>query len=172
VEQRLAEHLGAHRVLLTTSCTHAMELALLALGIGPGHEVICPSFTFVSTANAILRVGARPVFADIEDRTLGLDPADVEQRLTRRTAAVMPVHYTGVAPDMEALGKLSRTHGFKLVEDAAQALGARWRGQALGTLGDAGCFSFHESKNVTCGEGGALALASPDLARRAEIIRE
>jgi dTDP-4-amino-4,6-dideoxygalactose transaminase len=172
VEQRLAESLGTHRVLLTTSCTHAMELALLALGIGPGHEVICPSFTFVSTANAILRVGARPVFADIEDRTLGLDPVEVEKRLTRRTAAVMPVHYTGVAPDMEALLELSRTRGFKLVEDAAQALGARWRGQALGTLGHAGCFSFHESKNVTCGEGGALALANPDLARKAEIIRE
>jgi len=172
VEQRLAESLGTHRVLLTTSCTHAMELALLALGIGPGHEVICPSFTFVSTANAILRVGARPVFADIEDRTLGLDPAEVERRLTRRTAAVMPVHYTGVAPDMEALLELSRTHGFKLVEDAAQALGARWRRRALGTLGHAGCFSFHESKNVTCGEGGALALANPDLARKAEIIRE
>ena len=172
VEQRLAEMLGAHRVLLTTSCTHAMELALLALGVGPGHEVVCPSFTFVSTANAILRVGARPVFADIEDQTLGLDPADVERRLTRRTAAVMPVHYTGVAPDMEALLELSRRRGFKIVEDAAQSLGARWRGQALGTLGHAGCFSFHESKNVTCGEGGALAIIDPELARRAEIIRE
>jgi dTDP-4-amino-4,6-dideoxygalactose transaminase len=172
VEQRLAEMLGAHRVLLTTSCTHAMELALLALGVGPGHEVVCPSFTFVSTANAILRVGARPVFADIEDQTLGLDPADVERRLTRRTAAVMPVHYTGVAPDMEALLELSRRRGFKIVEDAAQALGARWRGQSLGTLGHAGCFSFHESKNVTCGEGGALALGNPEVARRAEIIRE
>lgn len=172
VEQRLAEHLDAHRVLLTTSCTHAMELALLALGVGPGQEVICPSFTFVSTANAILRVGARPVFADIEDQSLGLDPADVERRLTRRTAVVMPVHYTGVAPDMDTLLELSRRRGFKIVEDAAQALGARWRGRALGTLGDAGCFSFHESKNVTCGEGGALVLGDPDLARRAEVIRE
>jgi dTDP-4-amino-4,6-dideoxygalactose transaminase len=149
-----------------------MELALLALGIGPGHEVVCPSFTFVSTANAVLRVGARPVFADIEERTLGLDVGDVERRLTRRTAAVMPVHYTGVAPDMDGLLALSRERGFKIVEDAAQALGARLRGKALGTLGHAGCFSFHESKNVTCGEGGALVLGNPELARKAEIIRE
>ncbi len=172
VERRLEGALETRRVLLTTSCTHAMELALLALGVGRDQEVVCPSFTFVSTANAVLRVGARPVFADIEDETLGLDPEDVERRLTPRTAAVMPVHYTGVAPDMEALLDLSRRHRLKVVEDAAQALGARWRGRPLGTLGDAGCFSFHESKNVTCGEGGALALADPELARRAEIIRE
>jgi len=172
VEKRLASSLGAHRVLLTTSCTHAMELALLALGIGPGQEVICPSFTFVSTANAVLRVGARPVFADIEEVTLGLEPADVERRITGQTAAVMPVHYAGVAPDMEALLDLSRRHHLKVVEDAAQALGARWRGRPLGTLGDAGCFSFHESKNITCGEGGALVIEDPEVARRAEIIRE
>jgi len=172
VEKRLEGVLGSHRVLLTTSCTHAMELALLALGVGEGQEVVCPSFTFVSTANAVLRVGARPVFADIEDETLGLDPEDVERRLTSRTAAVMPVHYTGVAPDMEALLDLSHRHRLKVVEDAAQALGARWQGRPLGTLGDAGCFSFHESKNITCGEGGALAIGDPEVAQRAEIIRE
>ena len=172
VEQRLAAELATGRVLLTTSCTHAMELALLALGVGEGQEVICPSFTFVSTANAVLRVGARPVFADIEETSLGLDPADVERRITPRTTAIMPVHYSGVAPDMDVLLDLSRQRGFKVVEDAAQALGARFRGRALGTLGDAGCFSFHESKNITCGEGGALAIGDPDLARRAEIIRE
>jgi dTDP-4-amino-4,6-dideoxygalactose transaminase len=172
VEERLGAALEAHRVLLTTSCTHAMELALLALGVGRDQEVVCPSFTFVSTANAVLRVGARPVFADIEDETLGLDPEDVERRLTPRTVALMPVHYTGVAPDMDALLDLARHHGLWVVEDAAQALGARWRGRPLGTLGDAGCFSFHESKNITCGEGGALAIGDPDLARRAEIIRE
>jgi dTDP-4-amino-4,6-dideoxygalactose transaminase len=149
-----------------------MELALLALGVGPGQEVICPSFTFVSTANAVLRVGARPVFADIEDRSLGLDPAAVERRITPRTSAIMPVHYTGVAPDMERLLDLAAAHGLKVVEDAAQSLGARWRGRALGTLGDAGCFSFHESKNITCGEGGALVVEDPEVARRAEIIRE
>jgi dTDP-4-amino-4,6-dideoxygalactose transaminase len=172
VEARLSERLGGARVLLTTSCTHALELALLALGIGPGQEVICPSFTFVSTANAVLRVGATPVFADIEERTLGLDAAHAFRLLTPRTAALLPVHYAGIAPDMEALGGLVRSHGLKLVEDAAQGLGASYRGQALGTLGDGGCFSFHETKNITCGEGGALVLRDAAVAARAEIIRE
>lgn len=172
VEARLAEELGAKRVLLTTSCTHAMELALLALGIGADHDVVCPSFTFVSTANAVLRVGARPVFADIEDATLGLDPGDVERRLTPRTAAVIPVHYAGVAPAMDAILDLAQRRGLRVVEDAAQGLGARWRGRALATLGDAGCLSFHETKNVTCGEGGALVLGDEAVARRAEIVRE
>jgi dTDP-4-amino-4,6-dideoxygalactose transaminase len=159
-------------VLLTTSCTHALELALLALDVGPGQEVICPSFTFVSTANAVLRVGARPVFADIEDRTLGLDANDVARRLGPRTAAIIPVHYAGVAPDVDALASLAATHGLKVVEDAAQALGGSFRGRPLGTLADAGCFSFHETKNITCGEGGALVMADPERSRRAEIIRE
>jgi dTDP-4-amino-4,6-dideoxygalactose transaminase len=172
VEARLASLVGARRVLLTTSGTHALELALLALGIGPGQEVVCPSFTFVSSANAVLRVGARPVFAEIEERTLGLDPGDVERRITPRTAALIPVHYAGVAPDMEALGGIARRHGLRLVEDAAQGIAARWRGRALGTLGDAGCLSFHETKNVSCGEGGALVLQDPELAARAEIARE
>jgi dTDP-4-amino-4,6-dideoxygalactose transaminase len=164
--------LGAHRVLLTTSCTHALELALLALGIGPGQEVICPSFTFVSSANAALRVGARPVFADIDERTLGLDPEDVERRLSPRTAALVPVHYAGVAPDMQALLDIARRRGLRVVEDAAQGLSASYRGRPLGTLGDAGCFSFHETKNLSCGEGGALAISDPELAKRAEIARE
>ena len=172
VERALAERLGAPRVLLTTSCTHALELALLALGVGPGQEVVCPSFTFVSTANAVLRVGARPVFADIEEKTLGLDPAEVERRLSPRTAALIPVHYAGVAPDMERLLDLAGARGLFVVEDAAQALGASFGGRALGTLGDAGCFSFHETKNVACGEGGALALRDAAVGRRAEIIRE
>jgi dTDP-4-amino-4,6-dideoxygalactose transaminase len=172
VEERLSALVAGHRVLLTTSCTHALELALLALGIGPGHEVICPSFTFVSTANAILRVGARPVFADIEETTLGLDPRDVARRITARTAALLPVHYAGVAPDMEGLLTLAASRGLRVVEDAAQGLAASWRGQPLGSLGDAGCFSFHETKNLTCGEGGALVLRDPQVARRAEIIRE
>src|SRR5262245_62975498 len=108
VEQRLAGMLGAERVLLTTSCTHALELALLALGFGPGQEVICPSFTFVSTANAVLRVGASPVLADIEETTLGLDPADTDRRVTPRTAAILPVHYAGFAADMDGLADLAR----------------------------------------------------------------
>jgi len=172
VEERLSALLAGQRVLLTTSCTHALELALMALGIGPGGEVICPSFTFVSTANAILRVGARPVFADIDEATLGLDPADVAARVTPRTAALLPVHYGGIAPDMDGILRLARSKGLRVVEDAAQGLAASYRGAPLGTLGDAGCFSFHETKNVTCGEGGALAVADPGIAARAEIIRE
>jgi len=172
VERRLSEMLAGRRVLLTTSCTHALELALLALGIGRGREVICPSFTFVSTANAILRVGAQPVFAEIEEKTLGLDADDVARRVTDRTAAILPVHYAGTAPDMEALLALARDHGLRVVEDAAQGLGAAWRGTPLGTLGDLGCLSFHETKNVTCGEGGALVVGDQALAARAEIIRE
>jgi dTDP-4-amino-4,6-dideoxygalactose transaminase len=172
VESRLSSMLDSRKVLLTTSCTHALELALLALGIGPGQEVITPSFTFVSSANAALRVGAMPVFAEIDERALGLDPQDVERRLTPRTAAILPVHYAGVAPDMEPILDLAQRRGLRVVEDAAQGLAASWRGRPLGTLGDAGCFSFHETKNVSCGEGGALAIADPELAQRAEITRE
>ena len=172
VEGRLAALLGVERVLLTTSCTHALELALLALGIGPGQEVICPSFTFVSTANAVLRVGAVPVFADVEEKTLGLDPADVEAKLSPRTAALLPVHYAGFAPAMQTLLDLAERRRLRVVEDAAQGLCASYRGRPLGTLGDAGCFSFHETKNVTCGEGGALVLRDPETTLRAEIMRE
>jgi dTDP-4-amino-4,6-dideoxygalactose transaminase len=172
VEKRLSTLLDQRRVLLTTSCTHALELALLALGIGPGQEVICPSFTFVSTANAILRVGARPVFAEIEDTTLGLDPEDVARRVTDRTAAILPVHYAGAAPDMDALVDLAARRGLRVVEDAAQGLGATWRGRALGAIGDIGCLSFHETKNISCGEGGALVVGDEEVGARAEIIRE
>jgi len=159
VEARLSGMLDSRKVLLTTSCTHALELALIALGIGPGQE-------------AALRVGARPVFAEIDERTLGLDAQDVERRLTPRTAAIIPVHYAGVAPDMQPILDLARARGLRVIEDAAQGLAARWRGRPLGTLGDASCFSFHETKNVSCGEGGALAIADPELGRRAEIARE
>ena len=172
VEARLSKLLAGRRVLLTTSCTHALELALLALGVGPGQEVITPSFTFVSSANAALRVGARPVFAEIDELTLGLDPEDVERRLTPRTAAIVPVHYAGVAPDMDAILDIAGRRGLRVVEDAAQGLAARYRGKPLGALGDAGCLSFHETKNLSCGEGGALAIADPELAQRAEIARE
>jgi dTDP-4-amino-4,6-dideoxygalactose transaminase len=172
VERRLAERFEGRRVLLTTSCTHALELALLALGIRPGQEVICPSFTFVSTANAILRVGARPVFAEIDERTLGLDTADATRRITDRTAALLPVHYAGVAPDMEGLLALAEARGLRVIEDAAQGLGSTWRGRPLGALGDLGCLSFHETKNITCGEGGALVVRDEEVAARAEIARE
>jgi dTDP-4-amino-4,6-dideoxygalactose transaminase len=172
VEGRLQELLQVHRLLLTTSCTHAMELALLALGIGSGDEVVVPSFTFVSTANAVLRVGARPVFADVEERTLGLDAEDVARRISARTRALMPVHYAGLAADMQGLLAVARERRLLVVEDAAHGLAGSWRGRALGSLGDAGCFSFHETKNITCGEGGAVAFRDEAVARRAEIVRE
>jgi dTDP-4-amino-4,6-dideoxygalactose transaminase len=172
VEERLPGLLDGRKVLLTSSCTHALELALLTLGVGPGDEVVCPSFTFVSTANAVLRVGARPVFAEIDERTLGLDLADVGLRLTDRTKALLPVHYAGVAPDMDGLIDLARARGLRVVEDAAQGLGATYRGRALGALGDAGCLSFHETKNLACGEGGALVLPEGEARARAEVIRE
>ena len=138
VEERIGARLGGARVLLTTSCTHAMELALLALGVGPGHEVLCPSFTFVSTANAVLRVGARPVFVDIEEQTLGVDAEDAARHVNPRVTAMMPVHYAGLAPDMDALLDLASRKGLRVIEDAAQAFGASYRGRPLGTLGDAG----------------------------------
>lgn len=172
VERRLEAQLGATRVLLTTSCTHALELALMALGLTEGQEVIVPSFTFVSTANAVLRAGARLVLADIEEQTLGLDPSDVEARLTERTAALLPVHYAGIAAQIGPLLEIAKRRDLKVVEDAAQGLGASWRGRPLGSLGDAGCLSFHDTKNLSCGEGGALALRDEEAARRAEIIRE
>jgi dTDP-4-amino-4,6-dideoxygalactose transaminase len=172
VERLLAERLGVPHVLLTTSCTHALELALMALDIGPGDEVIVPSFTFVSTANVVLRQGATPVFAEIRGDTFNLDPDDVRQRVTARTRAIIPVHYAGVACEMDDLAALANARGLLLVEDAAQALDATFRCRPLGTLGDAGGFSFHETKNVTCGEGGALVTRRDDVAHCAERMRE
>ena len=170
--ERLRRVTGAARVLLTPSGTHALELALQAIGIGPGDEVGCPSFTFVSTANAVVRQGARPVFCDIEPGTLNLDPADLARRITERTRAVVPVHYAGVPCDMDAIRAALGGRPIRVVEDAAQAIGALYRGRPAGSLGDAAAFSFHETKNVACGEGGALATSDDALAARAEIVRE
>jgi dTDP-4-amino-4,6-dideoxygalactose transaminase len=164
--------LPAKHVILTTSCTHAMELAMLAAGVGSGDEVICPSFTFPSTANAIALRGASPVFADITSDTLTLDPADVARRITPRTRAIMPVHYAGVVDRVDELRQLADYHHLLVVEDAAQAWGSRWRGQSAGVLGDVGCFSFHATKNVTCGEGGAFVTNDEALFRAAEIVAE
>jgi len=144
----------------------------MALEIGPGDEVICPSFTFVSTANAIVRQRAKPVFCDVCEDTLNLDPTDVAAKLTSRTRAVIVVHYGGIACDMDSFQKLARRHRLAIVEDAAHAIGAKYRGRHLGTLGDMGCYSFHETKNLTCGEGGALLTDDRVHAARAEIIRE
>jgi dTDP-4-amino-4,6-dideoxygalactose transaminase len=168
----LEQMLGGNRCLLTTSGTHALDLAALLLELKPGDEVIVPSFTFVSTANAVVLRGARPVFCDVREDTLNLDERLVPGLCTHRTRALFVVHYAGVACEMDPLLALARERSLAVVEDAAQALGSRYRGKPLGTLGDLGCFSFHETKNVYCGEGGALCLNRPGLVERAEILRE
>lgn len=172
VEKRLEALLRARRVLLVTSCTHAMELAFLALGVGPGDEVLLPSFTFVSTANAVLAVGAQPVFADIRINDLTIDPESARQRITPRTRAIIVVHYAGISCQMDDILAVARDKGLAVVEDAAHALGSSWRGKPLGNVGDIGCVSFHGTKNIVCGEGGAFVTSSEGLARAAELIRE
>jgi len=172
VQGQLREWLGVHCALLTTSCTHALEMAMIALEIGPGDEVIMPSFTFVSTANAVVLRGATPVFAEIRPDTLNIDPADVERKITPRTKVIAPVHYAGIACDMEALQDLAETHDLAIVEDAAQGVDAYYKDQPLGTIGDIGCYSFHDTKNVTSGEGGAFLTNDPEIAKRSEIVRE
>lgn len=172
IQQTLREATGAAYVYFTTSCTHALEIAILCLDLKPGDEVIMPSFTFVSTANAVLLHGGTPVFCDILPGTLNMDPADLERKITPRTRAVMPVHYGGVAADMNAISAIARRHQLYLIEDAAQGADAYLHDQHLGTIGDMGCLSFHDTKNITCGEGGAFLTNSLELARKAEIIRE
>jgi dTDP-4-amino-4,6-dideoxygalactose transaminase len=172
VQCQLKTLLNVPHVLLTPSCTHAMELALMSLGIGIGDEVILPSFTFSSTANAIVLQGARPVFAEIERETLMIDPNDIERRITNRTKAIMPVHYAGVSCPMDEVIEIANRHRLYVIEDAAQGVGAKYRGQFLGTIGDIGCYSFHGTKIVTCGEGGAFITKNDEIAKKAEIIRE
>lgn len=164
--------LGVRHVLLTTSCTHALELAMMALNLKPGDEVVVPSFTFVSTTNAVLRERARCVFVDIRPDTLTMDPGDLERRISERTKAILPVVYAGVSPDMDALMALARARGICVVEDAAQGICATYKGRPAGTTGDMGCFSFHETKNYSTGEGGAFVTNDDGFAQRAEIIRE
>ncbi|MCP4572164.1 MAG: dTDP-4-amino-4,6-dideoxygalactose transaminase [bacterium] len=171
-EEYLEEICGAPRVLLTTSCTAAMEMAALLCDLGPEDEVILPSYTFVSTANAVLLRGARPVFVDIRRDTKNLDENLVEAAITERTKAIMPVHYAGIGCEMDALVQIAAAHDLRIIEDAAQGLGACYKGQPLGGIGDFGAFSFHETKNVICGEGGALVLNRPEDVERAEILRE
>ena len=172
VQEQLAQVTGARHALLTPSATQAMELYLVAAGIGPGDEVLMPSFAFVSQAGALLARGARPVFCEIDPTTLNLDPADAEARVTERTRAILPVHYAGIACDMDAIGALAARHGLAVLEDAAQAIGSTWRDRHLGTLGQAGILSFHATKNLVCGEGGALLTDDDELFRRAEIVQE
>jgi dTDP-4-amino-4,6-dideoxygalactose transaminase len=168
----LEKELGAAKVLLTTSCTHALEMAAILLDCGPGDEVILPSFTFVSTANAFVLRGARIVFADIRPDTLNMDEAKLEGLVTDRTKAIVPVHYAGVACDMDAICAIARRHGARIVEDNAHALFGRYRGKYTGTFGALATQSFHETKNVTCGEGGALVVNDRELVERALIVRE
>lgn len=169
---RIVDLAGAGAALLTHSCTAALEMAAILANLGPGDEVIMPSFTFVSTANAVALRGATPVFVDIDPATLNIDPRRVEAAVTGRTRAIIAVHYAGFPCDMDSLRRISDTHGLILIEDAAQALGSTYKGRPCGSLGDLAAFSFHETKNVISGEGGALTLNRADLVARAEIIRE
>lgn len=168
----LAEITGAPDVLLTTSCTHALEMAALLLDLGPGDEVIVPSFTFVSTVNAVVLRGAQPVFVDIRPDTLNIDESLLDAAITPRTRAIFVVHYAGVGAEMDVITKVAAEHGLTVVEDAAHALGATYRGKALGTFAPLATLSFHETKNIQCGEGGALLVNDAGMVERAEIIRE
>lgn len=168
----LEEALGAPKVLLTTSCTHALEMAALLLELQPGDEVIVPSFTFVSTVNAFLLRGAIPVFADIRPDTLNLDETRLEALVGSRTKVIVPVHYAGVGCEMDAITKLAERHGLAVVEDNAHGLFGAYRDRLLGRFGCLATQSFHETKNLQCGEGGALIINDEGLAERAEIIRE
>jgi dTDP-4-amino-4,6-dideoxygalactose transaminase len=171
-EEWLSQRTGSPRALLTTSGSAALELATLLVGIGPGDEVIMPSFTFVSTANAVVLRGGVPVFVDVRPDTLNLDAGTVEGALSPRTRAILPVHYAGVGCDMDALTGLAREHQLAVIEDAAQGVMAARHGRALGSLGTVGCLSFHETKNLTAGEGGAVLVNEPDLIARAEVLHE
>src|SRR5690242_739315 len=168
----LEQTLGVPRALVTTSCTHALEMCGLLLDIQPGDEVIVPSFTFVSTANAFALRGARIVFADIRADTLNLDETRLEELITERTKAIVPVHYAGVGCEMDVILEIARRHDVAVVEDNAHGLFGKYRERWLGTLGCLAAQSFHETKNITCGEGGALLINDPALVERAEIIRE
>jgi dTDP-4-amino-4,6-dideoxygalactose transaminase len=171
-ESFLEHHTGARRALLTTSCTHALEMAALLLNIGPGDEVVVPSFTFVSTINAFVLRGARPIFVDIRPDTLNLDERQLPALISARTKAVVIVHYAGVGCEMDAIIAAAERMGVAVVEDNAHGLFGRYKGRPLGSFGTASALSFHETKNYTCGEGGALLLNNSEMIARAEILRE
>ena len=170
--QWIEEHTGTAKALLTTSCTHATEMAALLLDIHPGDEVIMPSYTFVSTANAFVLRGAVPVFVDIRPDTMNLDETLIEAAVTARTKAIVPVHYAGVSCEMDKILETAGKYGLAVVEDAAQGVCSFYKGKALGTMGDYGCFSFHETKNFSMGEGGALLIRDSEHVEDAEILRE
>lgn len=168
----LEEKTGAPKVLLTTSCTHATEMAALLSNIQPGDEVIMPSYTFVSTADAFVLRGAKVVFVDIRPDTMNIDEKKIEEAITKKTKAIVPVHYAGVACEMDTIMDIARRHNLAVIEDAAQGVMSTYKGKALGTIGDFGCFSFHETKNYSMGEGGALLIKNADMIEDAEILRE
>ncbi|HBF33920.1 TPA: dTDP-4-amino-4,6-dideoxygalactose transaminase [Candidatus Sumerlaeota bacterium] len=168
----LEKETGAHKALLTTSCTHALEMTAILLDIQPGDEVIVPSFTFVSTINAFVLRGAKPIFADIRPDTLNLDETQLESLITPRTRAIVPVHYAGVGCEMDTIMQVANKHNIAVVEDNAHGLFGLYRGRPLGSIGCMATQSFHETKNITCGEGGAVLINDPVLCDRAEIIRE
>jgi len=168
----LEAQLGVPKALLTTSCTHALEMSALLLDLRPGDEVIFPSFTFVSTVNAFVLRGVRPIFADVRPDTLNLDERQLERLITPRTRAIVPVHYAGVGCEMDAITAIAAQHDLVVVEDNAHGLFGKYRGRYLGTFGALATQSFHETKNFTCGEGGALLINDAQYIERAEIIRE
>lgn len=163
---------GTNKALLTTSCTHAMDMTALLIDIKPGDEVIMPSFTFVSTANAFVLRGAKIVFVDIRPDTMNLNEMLIEQAITSHTRAIVPVHYAGVSCEMDTILQIAHKHGLFVIEDAAQGVMAAYKGRMLGGIGDFGCYSFHETKNYSMGEGGALLIQNQEFVERAEIIRE
>jgi dTDP-4-amino-4,6-dideoxygalactose transaminase len=171
-EKLLEGLLPGARALLTTSCTHALEMTALLLDLAPGDEVIVPAFTFVSTVNAYVLRGARPVFADVRPDTLNLDETKLEALITPRTKAIVPVHYGGIGCEMDAIGRLASAANIVVIEDNAHGLFGRYRGKALGTFGALATQSFHDTKNIACGEGGALVVNDPRFTERAEILRE
>ena len=168
----LENETGCHKALLTHSCTAALEMTALLSDITPGDEVIMPSYTFVSTANAFVLRGAIPVFVDIREDTLNINETLIEAAITSRTRAIVPVHYAGVGCEMDSICALAKRYNLLVIEDAAQGVMATYKGRPLGSIGDLGCYSFHETKNIISGEGGALLVNQPDFAQRAEIIRE
>ena len=168
----IEEKTGIEKALLTTSCTHATEMAALLSNIQPGDEVIMPSYTFVSTADAFVLRGARVVFVDIRPDTMNIDEEQIEAAITDKTKVIVPVHYAGVSCEMDTIMDIAKRHNLVVIEDAAQGIMSTYKGQALGTIGDFGCYSFHETKNYSMGEGGALLIKNKDDIERAEIIRE
>lgn len=168
----IEEKTGTEKALLTTSCTHATEMAALLCEIKPGDEVIMPSYTFVSTADAFVLRGAKAVFVDIRPDTMNIDETKIEAAITKKTKAIVPVHYAGVACEMDTIMDIARRHNLLVIEDAAQGVMSSYKGRALGTIGDYGCYSFHETKNYSMGEGGALLIKNADMIENAEILRE